>query len=88
MAAFFTSEWLADLVLFVLFVEALVLIWRHRRRDDFRARALTIMIALAPGACLVLALRAALTDAHWIWPALWLALSFPFHLADLARRKP
>jgi hypothetical protein len=46
------------------------------------------LLALAPGACLVLAVRAAMTGAGWMWIALWLLASLPFHLADLARRRP
>jgi hypothetical protein len=46
------------------------------------------VIAVLPGAFLVLALRAALTGAAWPWIALPLALAFPAHLADLAGREP
>ena len=46
-----------------------------------------VLFAIAPGACLILALRAALTGSNWIWIAAPLAVSLPFHLADLARRR-
>ena len=46
----------------------------------------TALFRLLPGALMVLALRAALIGADWVWIALPLALSFPFHLADLSRR--
>ena len=40
---------------------------------------------LAPGALMMIALRGALTGQDWRWIALPLLLSFPAHLADLAR---
>ncbi len=44
-------------------------------------------LRLAPGALMLLALRAALGGLAWYWIALPLMLSFPVHLADLARHK-
>jgi hypothetical protein len=79
------SEWFAsgravDLVLAVIAIEAL---WIGlRRRGDTAGQ----LLALVPGALLLLALRAALTGAGWPMVAMWLALSFPVHLADMARR--
>lgn len=40
---------------------------------------------LAPGALMMVGLRGALTGQDWRWIALPLLLSFPAHLADLAR---
>ena len=45
------------------------------------------LLALLPGVFMLLALRAALTGAAWPWIAGALAASFPFHLADMARRR-
>lgn len=81
MAEFFSSGRVADLVLVVLAVEALILAGRGRGRSR-----LTVLIAALPGAFLVLAVRAALTGADWRWTAFWLAAAFPAHLADLWRR--
>ena len=82
MIAFFATGHAVDLALAVLALElAWLIMWRRRPT----ARALT---AALPGACLLLALRAALTGAGWMWVAVWLALSLPAHLADLARRPP
>ncbi len=67
------------MVLAVLALELLAL-WR---RGWPLPSALSL---LAPAALIVLALRAALIDAHWAWIALPLALAFPAHLVDLARR--
>jgi hypothetical protein len=41
---------------------------------------------LLAGMFLLLALRAALTEADWVWLALFLLGAFAAHLADLARR--
>lgn len=46
------------------------------------------VLRLLPGALMIVALRAALTDAGWAWVALALACSFPAHLADLALGAP
>lgn len=43
---------------------------------------------LAAGAALLLAVRAALTDASWIAVAAWLACALVAHLIDLHRRWP
>jgi hypothetical protein len=82
MAEFFSSGRAVDLIIAVLALEALFLIgWRRRA-------VVNVIAAVSPGICLLLALRVALTGAAWVWIALWLALSFPAHLADLWRRPP
>ena len=45
------------------------------------------VLAFAPGVFLLLALRMALTGAGWAWIAVFLAASFPFHIADIVRRR-
>jgi uncharacterized membrane protein YjjP (DUF1212 family) len=79
-AGFFASGAAADLILLILAAEAVLL------RATRRMTAAGAILAVLPGALLVLALRAALTGADWPWIALPLALSFPAHLADLAGR--
>jgi hypothetical protein len=79
LASFFASGHAADLVLAVLAMEALLL--RRAGRP-----AIDVALLLLPGACMMLALRAALVGADWPWIALALAASFPVHLADLMRR--
>lgn len=81
MSALFASGHAVDIVLAVILVEGIVLI--ARRRDA----AATVVLALLPGALILLAVRTALTDAAWPWTALWLAASFPAHVADLSRRR-
>lgn len=68
----------------VLLVMAGELGWLTRRRGWRFADA---ALRLLPGALMLLALRAALTGAGWPWVAAALALSFPAHLADLARQR-
>jgi hypothetical protein len=75
-----------DLILAVIAGEFVYLAWRNRRQGHARD-LLGIVYALAPGACLLLALRAAQTGAGWAWTAAFLTLSFPIHIADLARRR-
>lgn len=85
-AAFFSSGHVVDLILIVITLEA---IWLLRRREARTTRRIIdVALALAPGVCLLLALRAALVGADWPWIALALAASFPVHLLDLQRRSP
>ncbi|OYY65456.1 hypothetical protein [Sphingomonas sp. 28-62-11] len=73
----FASGIAADVVLIVIALEA---VWLRLRR---RWLVIAIMCRLMPGLLMMLALRAALTGQGWVWIALPLTLSFPFHLADL-----
>jgi hypothetical protein len=66
----------------VLAVIGIELAWLILRRGWSLADALC---RLAPGALMLVALRAALTGLDWRWVALPLLLSFPVHLADLVR---
>lgn len=81
MAGLFASGHAVDIVLAVIAAElaALVLLARWRLIDA--------LLRLLPGALMLVALRGALTGLGWPWIALPLALSFPVHLADLARRR-
>lgn len=79
----FTGGHIADLILGIMILEGIVLIVLRRRTG---VRVLDIVLTLLPGILLALALRAALTDASWIWIGLPLALAFPVHIADLRRR--
>jgi hypothetical protein len=81
----FTSGHVVDFILVFMAAEFGFLLWRRRSRP-WQKTVLDLIVALAPGACLLLALRVALTGASWIWVAVFLALSLPAHMADLARR--
>jgi len=79
MEQFFASGHAADVIIAVLAVEALWLIGRGRNPVD-------VVLMLLPAALMIIGLRGALVGADWPWIAGPLALSFPVHLADLARR--
>lgn len=80
MTELFASGHAVDLVLGVMAIELCWLVgWGKWSRLD-------VVLRLAPGALMLVALRGALTGMDWPWIALPLLLSFPVHLADLARR--
>ena len=81
MRTFFATGYAIDAVLAFLVLESVVLVFIGY------ASLATAVIAALPGACLLLAIRAALTGADWQWVALWVGLSLPAHLADLWRRR-
>jgi len=84
--AFFASGHAIDVILAVMCLE---FVWLASRagRGFRRARMVTLIFALAPGAFLALALRCALTGVAWPAIALLLVGSFPCHIADLRRRR-
>lgn len=49
---------------------------------------INVLFAAAPGVSLIMAVRAAVVGAPWWEIAIWLALAWPLHLLDLARRPP
>jgi hypothetical protein len=82
---FFSDGHAVDIILLFMVAEFAVVRWLGRNRR--RAGGTTdLLIGLAPGAFLLLAVRAALTGAGWTWVAVFLAASHPFNLADLKRR--
>lgn len=85
MAELFSSGLIADWVLGMMALEACVLLV-YRRRSGRGPAAFDWLPNLASGACLMLALRAALVGAAWVWIASALAASLLGHLADLGRR--
>lgn len=85
MSALFASGSVIDLILGLVVVEALALY--ALRRLTGRGPALADLLPnLAAGACLLLAVRAALLDLPWIWVAAALAAGLLAHLLDLSRR--
>jgi len=81
MTDLFASPRLADLVLAVLALEAVVFALRGGR--DALARVGPFLLS---GACLALALRAVLADAAWPWVASGLLGALLCHLWDLRAR--
>jgi hypothetical protein len=76
----FASGHAVTFVLSFMLVEG---IWLVARRWS----ALTVFLMLAPGALMLLALRAALVGLPWYWIAIPLTVSLPLHLADLRHRR-
>lgn len=83
MEEFFTSGRAVDLVLGLIVAEGIALfVWWGR------ARAISVVMTLLPGVMLLLAARAAMTNAGWIWIAAFLAAALPVHLLDVWLRRP
>lgn len=83
---FLHSGHVADVILLFMLVEFVFLRWRSRSRRRPGATA-DLLFAIAPGVCLALALRAALTGSSVVWILAPLAASLPVHLVDMARRR-
>lgn len=83
--ALFASGRIADIALALMLAET-ALVWLY-----CRARGRPVAIAdlawhAAAGAGLLLALRAALTGAGWMWVTAFLSLALAAHIGDLRRR--
>jgi uncharacterized protein involved in response to NO len=87
MSQLFATGGIVDLILGLVAAEALLL--AALRRWTGRGPALGALLGnLLAGACLLLALRAALTGTPWQWTAAWLAAALAAHLWDLGQRWP
>ena len=85
MSELFGSGHIADLILLLVVIEGLLLA-AYRSLTGRGIAAYALWGNLASGACLLLALRGALTGSHWTWIALALAGGLAAHVADLACR--
>lgn len=85
MSWLFASGRIVDLVLGLVALEAVLLV-SYRRRSGRGVAVAELLAFLFAGACLLLALRAALVGASWEWVAAPLAGSFAAHVADLRLR--
>lgn len=85
MAEIFASGRVVDAILVLMLAEAVALTILRQRYGRGPATA-PLLCFLVAGAALMLALRAALTDAAWTSVAGWLLLAFLAHGADLALR--
>jgi hypothetical protein len=82
---FFASGRIIDLILGLVVIEGAALaLWRRRSGTGPGLQGMAAN--LLSGACLLLAVRAALTDAAWQWVAVALLGSLLAHLADLYGR--
>jgi hypothetical protein len=85
MTELFSTGLIADIMLAFMALEAMLLVMIYRKTGrGFTWRSVFWM--LFPGACLVLALRAALTGAPWQWLALAVCVSLIAHLGYLHQR--
>jgi dolichol kinase len=84
-SALFASGRVVDLILVFMALEAALLAW-HRRRSGRGPSVAGLLAFFLAGACLLLALRAALVGASWGWVAAPLAGAGAAHAADLALR--
>ena len=76
---------IVDLIVAFVVLEA-VLLWTFRRRLRAGLSGADLFGLLAPGVCLLMALRSALTSADWTVVAGWLTAALLTHLYDLRRR--
>jgi hypothetical protein len=84
MAEFLVGPHLIDAILCLIAAEfALLQVARHR---GFGPGGTDLMFNLVSGACLLLALRAALTGAAPAWILIFLTTALAAHIADLSRR--
>ena len=79
----FTSGHIADLMLVMLALEAAIVVALARRPGHFSSGG-KLLASLAAGACLVFALRGALTDAAWQSVAACLILALVAHVVELS----
>ncbi|MEO0670989.1 MAG: hypothetical protein AAFZ05_03065, partial [Pseudomonadota bacterium] len=89
MADLIQSGRIADILLAILTIEAVVLWLVLRLRDGAMAegaRAIRLFGLLLPGVMFVVALRLALTGAAWPWIAVVLALAGAAHAFDVWQR--
>ncbi len=84
LAELFESGRIVDIILVLVVIEAIALILLSKYKTiDLRVNTIPLLIHLLPGVLLFLALRAALTDASWLWIAFLLAASGVAHLIDI-----
>lgn len=81
----FSTGLIADIMLAFMALEAVVLVL-YRRKTNRGLTPRAVFWMLLPGACLVLALRAALVGAAWQWLTLAVCASLIAHLGYLRER--
>lgn len=84
------SDWLSPQGLITIVIGFTLLegvaLWLYRARTGKGVAAKDFVANWASGLCLMFALRSALTDAWWVWVALWLLASGLIHASDLWSR--
>jgi len=87
MADLFANGFVIDVILALVLIEALAIAILHRFNRRLPSLS-TLGPNLAAGFSLLLAVRAAITQAHWLAVAALLAAALVAHLFDLAGRRP
>ncbi len=85
MEDFVQSGRLTDIILVIMAVEVVAVSFFLWRRNQGLG-VVSFVASLMSGASLILALRAALTDAGWYYVALYVTASLLAHLAEIAIR--
>lgn len=85
MEALFASGRIVDVALALMVLEVVAL-WIYRRAVGATPLPARIAWNIAAGAFLLLALRAALTDASWPWIAAFLTGALVAHVGDMRAR--
>lgn len=85
MASLFDSGRIVDFILVLMLVEAALFCILARSWGD-RVPLKGLLLNLAAGAFLLLALRAVLVGSGWMVAGAWLALALAAHLSDLVHR--
>ena len=87
MNALVASGRLLDIVIVFTLLEIAVL-WLHHRRTGRGLSLARLLPNLMAGVFLMLAVRSAMVQAHWIWIVLPLLASAVSHALDLRQRWP
>ncbi len=85
MSGWFASGRAVDMILLLMIAEGAIL-WVLHRRTKAGVPPADLLINLASGMSLLLAVRAALLGLSWRWIALALTAALFCHVADLRRR--
>lgn len=85
MSALFESGRIVDLILLLILAEALV-IFVLGRVTSLRLPVCGLLLNLAAGASLLMALRAVLSDSGWMVTGIWLSCALIAHAGDLTLR--
>lgn len=85
MTALFESGRIVDLILLLIVLEAVV-IGALGLTKRFRLPVRGLLLNLAAGAFLLLALRAVLSDAGWVMTGVWLSCALFAHIGDMSLR--
>ena len=80
-----TTGRIVDIMVAVIVIEVLAIVLIRKARGGGIATG-PLLLNVGAGGSLMLALRASLSDAGWLWIAAFLVLSLVFHVADQWQR--